>query len=71
MPRPEAVIVVGLGAEGELRGTRSRADGAAGRHRVGAADGRAARRRPPLFEIAATLIGSGGIGITRGPGARS
>jgi hypothetical protein len=82
LPRPEAVLIVGLGAEGELgaselvatirQGVISWAersfqleaptDGArrGGRPRAGAGG----------FEIAATLIGSGGAGVSAGESAQ-
>ncbi len=69
-PRPEAVVVVGLGAEGELSPTDLV-------HTVRQATIAWARRMaetnadaPALFEIAATLIGSGGTGITVGQSAQ-
>jgi len=70
MPRPKAVIVVGLGEEGKLRA----ADLA---HSVSqAVVGWAQRlaegsRQPPRsFELAATLIGSGGTGVNAADAAR-
>jgi hypothetical protein len=73
VPRPEAVIVVGLGQEGSLKGaeltlTVCQAVIAWARHVVATsdADGRA---HEPL-EIAATLIGSGGTGISGGQAAQ-
>ena len=64
-------IVAGLGEEGKLRRDRSRLHGAPGGDRVGAAARRRrATARRPQFELAATLIGSGGTGITRGQSAQ-
>jgi hypothetical protein len=69
LPRPEAVIVAGLGAEGELRGTDLV-------HTVRQAVIGWAQRlteRPSVpaeFTLAATLLGSGGIGITAGQAAQ-
>ena len=71
MPRPKAVIVVGLGEEGQAERRRPRAHGASGRHRLGAALVRAgADGAVTPFELAATLIGSGGTGITAGQAAQ-
>ena len=71
MPRPAAVIVAGLGQEGKLQRRRPRADGPPGGDRLGAAGGReqdgTRRRRSTL---AATLLGSGGTGITAGQAAQ-
>ena len=70
LPRPEAVIVVGLGPEGKLRasqlvqtvrqGVLAWAQRVAERPGVG----------PPVFELAATFIGSGGSNIYVGQSAR-
>ncbi len=63
-PRPEAVIVVGLGQEGELKGAHL---AATVRQAVIAWSQRAAETpKGERFDLAATLIGSGGTGI--GPG---
>jgi hypothetical protein len=49
LPRPKAVIVVGLGEEGSVRSPHSRLDGAPGRRcLVAAAGGRVKRARPLL-----------------------
>jgi len=70
VPRPPAVVVVGLGAEGELRAedlittvrqgvieyVRSRGNDA---------------KQPSSFELATVLIGSGGIGIAVATAARA
>ena len=64
LPRPEAVIVVGLGQEGELKGAHL---AATVRQAVIAWSQRAAETpKGDRFDLAATLIGSGGTGI--GPG---
>ncbi|MFL6574036.1 MAG: CHAT domain-containing protein, partial [Burkholderiales bacterium] len=69
MPRPAAVIVVGLGEEGDFRGSslvESARKGA-----ISAAQW--AARNPknlPQFELAATLIGSGGPSISAGQAAQ-
>jgi hypothetical protein len=69
LPRPRAVVVVGLGEEGKLRATdlaqtvRQATIGWALR----AAEGGDA---PVEIEVAATLIGSGGSGITVGQAAQ-
>ncbi len=69
LPRPEAVIVAGLGAEGELRGSdlvntvRQAVIGWAQR----------LTERDPIpagFTLATTLLGSGGSGITAGQAAQ-
>jgi hypothetical protein len=70
MPRPESVIVVGLGQEGKL---------AAGELKSTVRQGVIAWAQrileqgagaPERYEIAATLIGSGGAGISAGQAAR-
>ena len=67
LPRPEAVVVVGLGEEGKLRAAELvhtvRQATIAWAQRIGETSADA----PALFELAATLIGSGGTGITVGP----
>jgi tetratricopeptide (TPR) repeat protein len=69
LPRPEAVIVAGLGSEGELRGldlvkTVQQAV-------IGWAQRLTERRSVPAgFTLAATLLGSGGSGITAGQAAQ-
>jgi predicted chitinase/tetratricopeptide (TPR) repeat protein len=69
LPRPEAVIVAGLGAEGELRGS---ALVQTVRQAVIAWGQRLAERpgTPVVFPLAATLLGSGGSGITTGQAAQ-
>jgi hypothetical protein len=63
LPRPEAVIVVGLGEEGKLQ-----PEGLVRtvKHGVIAWAQRVSERpgAPATFDLAATLIGSGGIGMT-------
>ena len=70
MPRPKAVIIVGLGEEGKLRA----ADLAQSvRQAVIAWAQRLAENRkhgPPFFTLATALIGSGGTGVTAGEAAR-
>jgi len=65
LPRPPAVIVVGLGHEGSLQGTdlvnTVRQGVIAWSHRLAE---RTEKDLPPFFELATTLIGSGGTGIT-------
>ena len=71
LPRPEAVIVVGLGEEGKLRPSDLVHSV---RQAVFAWSQRATERTesaPALFELAATLIGSGGTGITANQSAQS
>jgi tetratricopeptide (TPR) repeat protein len=79
LPRPQAAIVIGLGEEGTLDGTkladtvcqgvkawaqRASEDGRGGHNSQGTAAGDG-------IELAATLIGSGGLGITPGGAARA
>ena len=70
MPRPKAVIIVGLGEEGKLRA----ADLAQSvRQAVIAWAQRLAEHKqhgPPFFTLASALIGSGGTGVTAGEAAR-
>ena len=71
LPRPRAAIVIGLGEEGSLRAADlefSVSQGAKGWAQ------RAAEETPGAgqgLEVAATLIGSGGIGISAGIAARA
>lgn len=71
MPRPQAAVVVGLGAEGKLRIV----DLVYGvRQAVLAYAQRLSEREdevPAQFELAATLMGSGGTGVTPGAAARA
>jgi pimeloyl-ACP methyl ester carboxylesterase/tetratricopeptide (TPR) repeat protein len=69
LPRPEAVVVAGLGPEGELRGSQL-VDTV--RQAVIAWAQRLTERRPiPAgFRLATTLLGSGGSGITAGQAAQ-
>jgi tetratricopeptide (TPR) repeat protein len=71
LPAPSSAIVIGLGDEGGLRETNltmSVRQGVLGwAHRVAEQPGGA----PSHFEIAATLMGSGGIGISAGSAARA
>lgn len=69
LPRPEAVIVAGLGAEGELRG--SDLVNTVRQAVVGWAQRLTERRPVPAeFTLATTLLGSGGIGISAGQAAQ-
>ena len=81
LPRPKAVIVVGLGQEGsltgrELAGSVCQAVIAWARHVAESvpadpSDSHRTRRPDPVeLELAATLIGSGGSGITAGQSAQ-
>lgn len=71
LPRPRGVIVVGLGDEGSLR-PQSLTEAVRGgviawaRRLLEAPAG-----APATFEIAATLLGSGGVGISAGAAARA
>lgn len=70
LPRPEAVVVVGLGSEGKLRSSELVQTVRQG---VIAWAQRVAERRdltPPLFDLAATLVGSGGSNMSVGQSAR-
>jgi hypothetical protein len=64
LPRPEAVIVVGLGEEGKLRLVHLQETIFRGVIAWSQRVKEAGPDAPPTFELAATLIGSGGIGIT-------
>jgi len=70
LPRPEAAIVVGLGAEGKLNA----ADLVATVQQAVMAWSQRLTERPggapAVFELASTLMGSGGMGITAGQAAR-
>jgi hypothetical protein len=69
VPRPEAVIVVGLGEEGKLSTTDLTASVT---HGVIAWAQRLVERSggvSPQFDLAATLLGSGGVGISAGQSA--
>ena len=70
LPRPKAVIVVGLGEEGKLRATdlaqSVRQAVIAWSQRLGEQKTRPAA----TFELAATLLGSGGTGVSAGEAAR-
>ena len=70
LPRPEWAIVIGLGAESELKGSMLLDSVRCGL--LGWAQALAERPggAPPNFELAATLVGSGGTGITPGQAAQ-
>jgi len=69
LPRPEAVIVAGLGSEGELRG--SDLANTVRKAVIGWAQRLTERSPVPAgFTLATTLLGSGGIGITTGQAAQ-
>jgi CHAT domain-containing protein len=69
MPRPKAVIIVGLGEEGKLRGgdlvQSVRQAVIAWAQRLSEN-----KKQPASFDLAATLLGSGGTGVTPGDAAR-
>jgi tetratricopeptide (TPR) repeat protein len=69
LPRPAAVVVAGLGAEGELRGSDLVQTV---RQAVIAWGQRLAERpsTPALFSLATTLLGSGGTGVSAGQAAQ-
>jgi hypothetical protein len=70
MPRPKAVIVVGLGEEGKLKAAdlvhTVRQAVIAWSQRTT----ESGRRAPASFRLVATLIGSGGTGVTAGQAAQ-
>ena len=69
LPRPAAVVVVGLGEEGRLRAAelqRSVRQGV-----IAYAQREKEQRGATGFELAATLIGSGGVGIHVGTAAQA
>jgi hypothetical protein len=70
MPRPKAVIIAGLGEEGKLRAAdlvqTVRQAVIAWAQRMAENN----KQSPALFEMSATLIGSGGTGISAGDAAR-
>lgn len=69
LPRPQSVIVVGLGDEGKLR---EQALALSVRQGVIAWAQRAAELAAPAqFALAATLLGSGGLGVQPGNAARA
>jgi hypothetical protein len=89
IPRPQAVIVAGLGPEGALQaadlvktvrlavvGWARRISEDASLKSMTSADARSTRRRTaaaasdPSFDVAATLLGSGGTGISAGQAAQ-
>ena len=70
LPRPKAVIVVGLGEEGKLRATDL---AQSVRQAVIAWSQRLGEQKTlpaATFELAATLLGSGGTGVSAGEAAR-
>ena len=75
LPRPHAVIVVGLGEEGTLNGSKLADTVCQGVKAWAqrASEGGAQPGQPGAsgIELAATLIGSGGLGITPGGAARA
>jgi len=70
LPRPPAVVVVGLGAEGELR-----SEDLTSTVRQGVIEYVRSRcndpAQPSSFELATTLIGSGGMGVAVATAARA
>jgi hypothetical protein len=70
LPRPKAVIVAGLGEEGKLRAAdlvqSVQQAVIAWAQRLAESK----ERRPPPFDLAATLLGSGGTGVSAGEAAR-
>ena len=68
IPRPKAVIVVGLGEEGKLQTAAWCAPCV--RRVIAWAQRLAENKKGRDFELAATLIGSGGTGVSAGESAR-
>ena len=70
MPRPKAVIVVGLGEEGKLKAAdlvhTVRQAVMAWSQRMTELD----KKAPAYFDLATTLLGSGGTGVTAGQAAQ-
>jgi pimeloyl-ACP methyl ester carboxylesterase/tetratricopeptide (TPR) repeat protein len=71
MPRPEAVIVVGLGTEGELNAAELSSTVCKGVIAWAQRLAETHLAKPEDFELATTLIGSGGSGISAGLAARA
>ena len=73
LPRPQAAIVIGLGEEGTLDGSKladSVCQGVKAWAQRASEDGHPSTNGGGI-ELAATLIGSGGLGITPGDAARA
>lgn len=76
LPRPKAVIVVGLGEEGKLQAAdvvhsvRQAVIAWAQRLAETRAPGVDPKTHPPVFELATTLLASGGTGVGAGEAAR-
>jgi hypothetical protein len=71
MPRPEAVIVIGLGNEGELRSSELTDAVRLGVIAYAQRVVERATNTPATFELASTLVGSGGITISAGTAAQA
>lgn len=70
LPRPECVVVVGLGAEGKLRPNDLRYTVRLGVLALAQRLVERATDTPVQFDLAATLLGSGGVGISAGQSAQ-
>jgi len=74
IPSPRAVIIAGLGEEGKLRAAELvqsvRQAVIAWAQRLAEGGGKGSRAAPPTFELASTLLGSGGTGVSPGEAAR-
>lgn len=70
MPRPEAVVVVGLGEEGKLQAGDLRYSVKLGVLALAQRLVEDASETPVEFELAATLLGSGGVGISAAQAAQ-
>jgi tetratricopeptide (TPR) repeat protein len=69
LPRPEAVIVVGLGEEGKLTTNDVTVTVSQGVIAWAQRLSEASSNTPAQFELAATLLGSGGAGVSAGQSA--
>ena len=71
LPRPECVVVIGLGTEGSLRPSELAYSVKMGALALAQRLFEQAREGRPTCELAATLIGSGGAGIGAGQAAQA
>ena len=71
LPRPECVVVIGLGAEGNLRASELAYTVQMGALALAQRLFEQSNEVPAACELAATLIGSGGAGISAGQAAQA
>ncbi len=71
LPRPECVVVIGLGAEGSLRSSELAYTVQMGALALAQRLFEQSQAVPATCELAATLIGSGGAGISAGQAAQA